>query len=161
MKITSDLFHAYLKCSTKCWLRAINAPATDNDYPKWLNAQNYSYRAAEVARLVAGLPTNEIALSPDLKDVNTASWRLATNLTTDTQFNSNVLQSKPHALQLVPAKRRGQSAHLIPIRFMFTNKLHKDDKLLLAFDAFTLSQSLRCEISFGEIIHGDNHSLRR
>jgi len=27
----------------------------------------------------------------------------------------------------------------IPIRFIFTNKLHKDAKLLLAFDAFVLS----------------------
>jgi hypothetical protein len=51
MKITSDLFHAHLKCSAKCWLRATNEPATENDYPKWVKAQNYSYRAAEVARL--------------------------------------------------------------------------------------------------------------
>jgi predicted RecB family nuclease len=161
MKITSDLFHAYLKCSTKCWLRATNEPATENDYPKWVKAQNYSYRAAEVARLVAVSPTNEIALSPDLKDVNTALWRLATNLVTDAQLESNVLESELHAVQLVPAKRRGQSAHLIPIRFIFTNKLDKDDKLLLAFDAFTLSQSLGREISFGKIIHGDNHATSK
>jgi len=53
MKITSDLFHAYLKCSTKCWLRATNGPVTENDYSKWVKAQNCSYRAAEIARLVA------------------------------------------------------------------------------------------------------------
>ena len=156
MKITSDLFHAYLKCSTKCWLRATNEPPTENGYSKWVKAQNDFYRAAEVARLVAASPTNEIALSPDLKDLNTAIWRLATNLATNAQFDSNVLESELHGVQLVPAKGRGQSAHLIPIRFIFSNKLEKDDKLLLAFDAFTLSQSLGREISFGKIIHGNN-----
>jgi predicted RecB family nuclease len=61
----------------------------------------------------------------------------------------------------VPAKGRGQSAYLIPIRFIFTNKLDKDDKLLLAFDAFTLSLSLGREIRFGRIIHGDNHATSK
>src|SRR5262245_22084586 len=161
MKITSDLFHAYLKCSTKCWLRATNEPTTENDYPKWVKAQNQSYRAAEVARLVATSPTNEIAHSPDLKDVkdvNTA--RLATNLMTDAQLGSNVLESDLHAVQLVPAKDRSP-AHVVPIRFKFTNKLDRDDKLLLAFDALTLSQSLGREISVGKIIHGDNHATSK
>jgi predicted RecB family nuclease len=160
MKITSDLFHAYLKCSTKCWLRATNEPATENDYPKWVKAQNQSYRAAEVARLAAASPANEIAHLPDLKDVNTALWRLATNLMTDAQLDSNVLESDLHAVQVVPAKDRSP-AHVIPIRFIFTNKLDKDHKLLLAFDALTLSQSLGREISFGKIIHGDSHATSK
>ena len=46
-------------------------------------------------------------------------------------------------------------------RFIFTNKLDKDDKLLLAFDAFTLSLSLGREIRFGRIIHGDNHATSK
>ena len=161
MKITSDLFHAYLKCSTKCWLRATSELATENKYPEWVKAQNYSYRTTEVARLVAASPKNEIALSPDLKDVKIAKWRLATSLATDAQIDLNVLESELHAVQLVPAKGRGQSAYLIPIRFIFTNKLDKDDKLLLAFDAFTLSQSLGREIKFGKIIHGDNRATSK
>jgi hypothetical protein len=142
MKITSDLFHAYLKCSTKCWLRATNEPVTENDYPKWVKAQNHSYRSAEVARLVASYPTDEIAFSPNLKNVNTVLWRVATNLATDAQLGSTILESDLHAVQLIPAKNHNQPAQLIPIRFIFTNKLDKDDKLLLAFDAFTPSQSL-------------------
>src|SRR5262249_17760637 len=45
-----------------------------------------------------------------------------------------------------------------PIRFNFSNKLSKDDKLLLAFDAFLLSKTLGCEIGLGKIIHGGNQS---
>ncbi len=97
---------------------------------------------------MAASPTNEMALSPDLKDLNTALWRLATNLTTNAQLNSYVLKSELHGLQLVPANGRSPSAHLIPIRFIFFNKLDKDDKLLLAFDAFHIVKAvLPCSIT--------------
>jgi predicted RecB family nuclease len=152
------LFHTFLKCPTKCWLRVTSEFATGNSYSEWVKEQHYTYRTTEIARLVAASPKNEIAHSPDLKDVKTAKWRLAINLAADAEMDSNVLESELHAVQLVPAKGRGHSAHLIPIRFIFTNKLDKDDKLLLAFDAFTLSQSLGREISFGKIIHGDNRA---
>jgi predicted RecB family nuclease len=46
----------------------------------------------------------------------------------------------------------------IPIRFVFTNKLHKDAKLLLAFDAFVLSELLGREVGLGKIIHGDDRA---
>ena len=142
MKITSDLFQAYLKCPTKCWLRATGELGTGNSYSEWVQAQNLSYRATEVARLVATSPKNEIATSPNLKHIQTAKWRLATGVAADVQIDSKILESELHAVQLVPDKNRIQLAHLIPIRFIFTNKLSKDDRLLLAFDAFILSQSL-------------------
>ena len=46
----------------------------------------------------------------------------------------------------------------VPIRFIFTNKIREDDKLLLAFDTLVLSEATGREISFGKIIHGDDHS---
>ena len=46
----------------------------------------------------------------------------------------------------------------IPIRFIYRNKLTKDDKLLLAFDAFVLSEMLGRAVSLGKIIHGDDHA---
>ena len=64
-------------------------------------------------------------------------------------------------IERVPANGRGQPTQLIPIRFVFTNKLDSDDKLLVAFDAFTLSKSLGREISLGEVIHGDYHVTSR
>ena len=55
-------------------------------------------------------------------------------------------------------KGRGKPPQFIPIRFLFTNKLSKDDKLLLALDAFALSKSLGREVSAGRIIYGDDHA---
>jgi predicted RecB family nuclease len=61
-------------------------------------------------------------------------------------------------VERVPSEGRGKPAHSIPIRFVFTNKLTKDDRLLLAFDALVLSKALGREVSHGQIIHGDDHA---
>ncbi|RPI66507.1 MAG: TM0106 family RecB-like putative nuclease, partial [Geobacteraceae bacterium] len=47
---------------------------------------------------------------------------------------------------------------IIPIRFIFANKLGKADRLLLTFDALVLWRFLGREIALGKIIHGDDHA---
>src|SRR5271170_8035683 len=93
-----------------------------------------------------------------MKNFNAAKWRLAFSSTVQAQMDSCALESELHALERVPAEGRGKRAQFVPIRFVFTNKLTKDDKLLLALDAFALSKSLGREISLGKIIHGDDHA---
>jgi predicted RecB family nuclease len=158
MKITPDVFEAYLKCPTKCWLRATNEPSAGGTYPEWVKAQNDSYRVSETRRLVAEFPNNEVALSPDMKNFKAAKWRLASSLAVQAQMDSCTLESELHALERVPAEGWGKPTRFIPIRFVFTNKLSKDDKLLLALDAFALSKSLGREVSIGRIVHGDDHT---
>jgi predicted RecB family nuclease len=68
------------------------------------------------------------------------------------------LESRLHAVERVPSEGRGKPAQFVPIRFVFRNKLTKDDRLLLAFDALVLSQVLGREVSLGKIIHGDDHA---
>ncbi|OGA43038.1 MAG: hypothetical protein A3G24_14775, partial [Betaproteobacteria bacterium RIFCSPLOWO2_12_FULL_62_13] len=58
-------------------------------------------------------------------------------------------------------EKQGKPAEFIPIRFVFTNKIGNDDKLLLGFDVFVLSTSLGREIGTGKIIHGDNSATLR
>ena len=57
-------------------------------------------------------------------------------------------------MERVPAKGRGDPAQFIPIRFIFTNKLTRDDRLLLAFDALVLSEALGREVGLGKIAIG-------
>ena len=142
MKITADVFEAYLKCPTKCWLRATDEPSAGGTYPEWVMAQNESYRVSETRRLVAESPNDEVVLSPDMKNFKAAKWRLASSLAVEAQMDSCVLESELHALERVPAEGRGKPAQFIPIRFIFKNKLSLDDKLLLAFDALVLSRYL-------------------
>jgi len=59
-------------------------------------------------------------------------------------------------VERVPSDTPGKSVQFIPSRFIFTNKLARHDKLLLAFDALVLSEALGQEVALGKIIHGDD-----
>jgi predicted RecB family nuclease len=72
-----------------------------------------------------------------------------------------LLETCLHLLERVPAEGRGKAARFIPIRFTFFNKLTKDDKLLLAYDALVLGRVLGRDITVGQIIHGDDHAALR
>ena len=80
---------------------------------------------------------------------------------TDVPSPAFVAESRLHAVERIPSEGRGKAAHFIPIRFIYRNKLAKDDKLLLAFDAFVLAQALGREIAIGKIIHGDDRGCAR
>ena len=206
MTITASLFESFLKCPTKCWLRAAGEAPSGNTYAAWVTAQNESYRATETERLLAATLPGESDRSPLAEDCKTAKWRLAMEVTARTpeqpcrsrreEANSSLpkpsaLNQQPstnneptsqslvtsaptgqptvppsvfvaethlHAVERVPSEGRGKAAQFIPIRFIFRNKLTRDDKLLLAFDAFVLSAALGREITVGKIIHGDEHT---
>ncbi len=154
MKITSDLFAAYLKCPTKCWLRSRAEVGTGNEYADWVRAQNVSYQRESGPRLLANIPENERVITPtETENIKSAKWRLAVDLSAQTP----TLESRLHAVERVPSEGRGKPAQFIPSRFVFTNKLTKDDRLLVAFDALVLSEMLGRDVSLGRVIHGDDH----
>ena len=123
-----------------------------------MKTQNDSYRTIGTERLLAESPKDEVVLSPDMENVKGAKWRLASSLAVQAQMDSYVLESELHAVERMPAEGQGKPVQFIPIRFLFTNKLNKDDKLLLALDALVLSKSLGRDVSVGRIIHGDDHA---
>jgi predicted RecB family nuclease len=155
MIITPKLFEAFLKCPTKCWLRSRGEAATTNDYADWYSSQNESYRVEGGKRMIAGVPPDECVTSPpETENLKTAKWRVALDFVAHTQN----LESKIHAVERMPSQGRGKAANFIPIRFLFTNKLTREDKLLVAFDDLILSEHLGKGDGFGKIIHGDNYS---
>jgi predicted RecB family nuclease len=183
MKITSQLFEAFLKCATKCHLRSLGETGSGNEYAGWVRAQDESYQREAARRLQEGVPETERIVAPPItENFKTAKWRLGMDLvaqTSDRSADSHVresvagdpdtrglggprseqlLKSRLHAVERVPSEGRGKAAQFIPIRFIFRNKLTKDDKLLLAFDAFVLSETLGREVNLGKIIHGDDHA---
>lgn len=153
MIATSDLFAAYLKCSTKCFLRSLGQVDTTNDYANWLNAQNELYLKEGLGYLAKETASDESdILLPDTDPLKNVKWRLAINLVARTE---NAVSSL-HAVERVPPAGRGRVAKFVPIRFNFSNKLTRDDKLLLAFDALVLAEVLGRKVLLGVIIHGDN-----
>lgn len=156
MKINPDLFQAFLKCPTKCWLRAAGEPDSRNTYAEWVKSQTASYVATQTARLLSESPTDESAVSPTLEDFKGGEWHLATGMVARAELNSYTVESKLHTIERTPPEGRGNPAKFIPMRFIFTNKLGRDNKLLLAFDALVLSEAMGHKVSMSKIIHGDD-----
>jgi predicted RecB family nuclease len=155
MLITSFLFEAYLKCQTKCFLRSLGETTTENSYSDWIRAQQASYRSDGIKRLTQAAAQNECVTRPiDREDVRAAKWRFAVETTARAQN----LESTIHAVERLKPEGQDNLDLFTPIRFIFTNKLHKDAKLLLAFDAFVLSELLGREVGLGKIIHGDDRT---
>src|SRR6266567_5150192 len=115
MRISSDLFNAFLKCSTKCWLRAAGEPASGDAYAEWVKSQNGSYHATEIERLLSETPKSEVAVSPPPGNLKAAQWRLAANLAARAPMNTCVLESEVHAVERVPSEGRGRPPQFIPI----------------------------------------------
>lgn len=81
---------------------------------------------------MAGAADDEFIIgSQETKNLKTTKWRLAIDLVVCAQN----LESSLQAVERAPSKGRGQPGQFTPIRFAFTNKLNRDDKLLLVFDA--------------------------
>jgi predicted RecB family nuclease len=121
-----------------------------------VKSKNRSYQATEVERLRSE-HKNEVAVSPPPENLKAAQWHLALNLPVRAQVKTSFVESEVQAVERVPSEGRGMPAKFIPIRFIFTNKLSDDDKLLLAFDAFVFSEATGQEVNLGKIIHGDYH----
>ena len=153
MTITSDLFEAYLECPTKCFLRSLGETGVGNPYADWVQAQSNSYREVAIARLKDGIANNDcVTGSLDRTALKSAKWHLAA----DTKVCGSGIESSIHAVERVPSQGRGEPAHFIPVRFIFTNKLTRHDRLLLGFDSTVLSEALGRDVELGKIIHGDD-----
>jgi len=87
----------------------------------------------------------------DRKKLKSATWRMAA----ESKVCAQDLACTLHAVERVRSDSPSAPAQFIPTRFIFTNKLDRHDKLLLAFDALVLSETLGREVVLGKIIHGE------
>src|SRR5262245_42883385 len=155
MKITTDLMEAFLKCATKCYLRAREEVPTGNAYADWLRTQSEIFRREGIKRLVAGFPPDKCAEGhvPMMVTGKSAQWTLATDFVGETEN----LQCSCHGMERRQPAGRGQTVQFLPIRLVFTNKPTRDNKLLLAFDALVMSRVLNREVALGRIVYGDDY----
>jgi predicted RecB family nuclease len=155
MVISSPIFEAFLECRTKCWLRSCAEPNAGNAYADWARAQNNAYYEAGRDRLFAMRPESDRAIAPPIsKYPEDAKWRLAV----DVHLQTDNLESRLHAVERIPPEGRGGRVQFVPHRFEFANKLTKNNKLLLAFDALVFSEVVGREMSLGKITHGDGQA---
>ena len=154
MNITADLFEAYLKCPTKCFLRSRGEAGVGNAYADWVRSQTDSYRNEQIKELTTiAARDGRIMTAPLTENPKAAEWGYIFDFVARAQN----LQSNIHVVERTPPDEFGRPIQFIPIRFIYTNKINKDDKILLAFDALVLSEVLGREVSLGKIIHGEDH----
>jgi predicted RecB family nuclease len=152
MKISSQLFEAYLYCPTKCWLHSRAEPISGNMYAEWARAHKNTYYEEGLQRAFATLSQSDRVITPPIpKNFKDQTWQLAIGFL----LRTNELETR---LQAVARERNDGTIHFVPYRFEFLNKLTKEHKLLLAFDALLLSEVAKCEVKFGKIVHGDGHN---
>ncbi len=155
MTITTDLVETFLKCPTKCFLRSSGEAGTENAYGAWLQTKNNAFRIEGTKRLVAGVAPDKCAIGTQaMESPKPAQWHLGI----DFAVQSQNLQCSCHAVEQIPSAGRGRTVQLVPIRFVFRNKLNRDDRLLLAFDARVLSEVVSREVGLGKIVHGENYT---
>jgi hypothetical protein len=148
MIVSSSLFEAFLECPTKCWLRSRAEPTAGNAYAEWARAQNEAYYERGLKRLLAMLSESDYAIAPPIsKYPKDSTWRLAI----DMRLRTDNLESRLQAVEKMPSEGRGRPLQFVPYRFEFANKLTKNQKLSLAFDALVLSETVGREVNLGKI----------
>ena len=66
MIVSTQLFEAYIECSTKCWLRSRAEPTAGNVYAEWVRGQNETYRQDGLKLLLASFPESDCAIGPPI-----------------------------------------------------------------------------------------------
>jgi len=103
MTITADVFAAYLKCPTKCFLRAHGETESGNEYADWVRSESEAYREEGLRRFTAGIPPGDCVTGASAAEsLKTARWRFAT----DVEAHAQNLASKIRAVERIPPKGR-------------------------------------------------------
>jgi predicted RecB family nuclease len=103
---------------------------------------------------MSSFQNNECLISPsETWNPKASNWRLAV----DIFIRAHSLESCVHAIDRIQLKNGNKVNQFIPIHFLYTDKINQNNKLRIAYDTLILSEAFGTEISFGKIIHGDNH----
>ena len=157
MKLTSSLFGAYLKCPTKCFLWSRGEKGTENAYGHWARRQDEFYQREAGQHVRMECPGNELMNPIGVESLKTSNWRWALDFTAETKQGSFSVQ----ALRRDASRTEEIPAAIVPIHFVFRNKLTIHDEMLLTFDGLMMSEVLGCEVRHGEIVSGNQYKMRQ
>ncbi len=152
--ITSELFEAFSKCPTKCYLLSKGERGTGNTYADWIVEQQNRYRDELFKRISAKIETREYDTGHfKIEDLKSGKWQFALNCVVTAQSWESHLDAVERKAQSKPDK----IFHLVPVRIVHRNKVTIEDKMLVAFDALVLAGMTGRKILFGEIIYGSGY----
>jgi len=152
--ITSELFKAFLNCPTKCYRLSKGERGVGNSFADWLAVQKGKYKDEGFNRLAANARTKEYDTGHlDVAGLKSGEWQFVINCV----VTANDWESRLDAIERSARPKPGKRLDLVPIRFVRSNKVTIEDKLLVAFDALILAGMTGHKIPFGTIIHGSEY----
>jgi predicted RecB family nuclease len=158
MRITDDIFQAFLQCETKAHLKLLGAAGEQRAFPAWERNRVETYKRQYYLRLRADCHKDECLISVSLPhDLSHSLWRLVIDCRVQTQ----ALQSHIHILERCTSA--GQMPYLpyVPVRLIPREKITPQDKLVLAFNALVLSAATGQAPPFGKIIYGSAYAVAK
>jgi predicted RecB family nuclease len=151
MAITQEIFEAFLKCRTKAHLIGQGVAADQSAVDPPLKGMDDTYRHRGPDELRAVVADGELYIgTPSVQAIK----RRLCALIADCSLSTPNLKAELHGLRLVRGIGRVDGNDHIPFRFLYNEKISNTDRLLLAFDAFVLSQAIGIDPRRGEFIHG-------
>jgi predicted RecB family nuclease len=158
MLITDEILAAYLKCETKAYLKVLSTVATDSEFADWQSELLSRFKQYGIAQLQHNLKQDEyFAGAPTFEVIRSGRF----SLLTDCSLTAQNLRSTIHALERIVLKDSPRKYGYAPTRFTPNERITKDDKLLLAFDALILSSVTGQRPSFGRLVHGSSYKSIR
>jgi len=154
--ISDNVFAAYLKCPRKaCLLRSLTSRESDNEVSEWQKAVERKYQQNCRQHLESVHAADCFSGSPSQHDLKNGKQKYILQPFMATRE----IESRIHALDRVAVPARNGQAAYVPIRFFAIEKVSRNHKLLLAFDAFALGKVLGEAPAKGKIIHGSQRTV--
>ena len=149
--ITQESFEAFLKCPRKSHLVSAGAIGAQSDLHDWQRRLEANFKEAASSRLRSSLRPNEWYVgTPPGEGLQDRRYRLVFDYT----VSEPDVHARLHALEVDCSGDRARHYCYIPIRFVPKEKVTASDKLMLAFDAYALSQATGKVPAVGKIVHG-------
>src|SRR5262249_36835702 len=152
MLITQQIFEAFLNCPTKSYLTG-TAAFSENQAACQQELEQIYVRSGW-SRLCDGIPADQVVIGASAVEIIRERRSV---LIVDCAFLTSDLGARLHGIETVRPAANAQVRY-VPIRFVSREKVSSTDKLLLAFDAFVLSQVSGSRPDRGKLIHGRGYT---
>lgn len=150
-EITDELFQTFLQCETKFHLKKSGTGASPSEFSDWQKAAFADFKEKCSLDLVSGLRKDEHLSGVSFSQVRESN---AHRFVIDCVVAGEGIQSHIHALERIASPGKDTDGVYIPIRFVPSGKITRNDRLLLGFDALAISGSSPTP-QYGRIIYGD------
>jgi hypothetical protein len=154
MLITEETFEAFLKCETKSHLYLQRAVGVQSEFSEWQRNLRQKFKETGWERLRSTVREDQWCVGTPLQSLADRRYHFIIDYTVALPE----VHSRLHALELIRSASKTSDHLYIPLRFVPSEKLSIDDRLLLAFDAFALSQTCGKTPHVGRIIHGSQYA---